>query len=91
MTKYSKILYSSVGIALLSACSATSTTQSAPALQTNEFPTKTMSQAAVIADGQQQVELTLKQIMSDPDWLGREPENAFWSSFSAILFSKWFR
>ena len=80
MTKYSKILYSSVGIALLSACSATSTNQSASALQTNKFPTKTMSQSAVMADGQQQVELTLKQIMSDPDWLGREPENAFWSS-----------
>ena len=26
------------------------------------------------------IKLTLEQIMADPDWMGRSPENAFWSA-----------
>jgi len=86
MTKYKKIVYSSVGIALLSACSATETSlSSANKKSVANFPTETISQnnSSVLANNK--VELTLKQIMSDPDWLGREPEDAFWSADSASV------
>jgi dipeptidyl aminopeptidase/acylaminoacyl peptidase len=81
MTKYKKIGYYSVGIALLSACSATETLVSS--LSTNHissFPTETISQAKQTINADDRIQLTLKQIMSDPDWLGREPEDAFWSA-----------
>ena len=31
-------------------------------------------------------ELTLEQIMADPDWLGNKPENAYWGSDSRTAF-----
>ena len=31
-------------------------------------------------------ELTLEQIMADPDWLGNAPENAFWGSDNQTVF-----
>lgn len=32
------------------------------------------------------IELSLEQIMADPDWLGRTPENAFWGADSSQVF-----
>lgn len=32
------------------------------------------------------IRFTLEQIMADPDWLGRTPENAFWSADSSQVF-----
>lgn len=78
MIKNRKIMYSSVCIALLSACSTTEVTVT-NADKNTDFPSRTISQAKNIVDTRGKVELTLKQIMSDPDWLGREPEGAFWS------------
>lgn len=81
MTKYKNIIYSSVGIALLSACSAT---ESTALKQNNEvvpnFHTQTVSQNTTEIRPAGKVELTLKQIMSDPDWMGRSPEDAYWSA-----------
>lgn len=86
MTKYKNIIYSSVGIALLSACSATQTSMSNPSKNAaSNFPTETISQASNSLTSAGKVELTLKQIMSDPDWLGREPEDAFWSADGSKL------
>ncbi|MFT5277874.1 MAG: dipeptidyl aminopeptidase/acylaminoacyl peptidase [Glaciecola sp.] len=86
MTKYKKIIYSSLGLALLSACSVTQPTASnVKQTQSPNFPIDTLSQIANAQEANasganSSVELTLKQIMSDPDWLGRQPQNAFWSS-----------
>nr|WP_297349353.1 prolyl oligopeptidase family serine peptidase [uncultured Glaciecola sp.] len=81
MTKYKKIVYSSVGIVLLSACSATETPVSSSSTNNiSSFPTETISQAKTTIKASDKIQLTLKQIMSDPDWLGREPEDAFWSA-----------
>ncbi|WP_412971102.1 prolyl oligopeptidase family serine peptidase [Glaciecola sp. MF2-115] len=86
MTKIKNIIYSSVGIALLGACSATQTTNSAA---NNEkaanFPTQTVSQKQNQISEAAKVELSLKKIMSDPDWLGREPENAFWHADGSTI------
>jgi dipeptidyl aminopeptidase/acylaminoacyl peptidase len=43
------------------------------------YQTETVSQVSNSLTTEGKVELTLKQIMSDPDWLGRSPEDAFWS------------
>ena len=32
------------------------------------------------------IKLTLEQIMADPDWMGRSPENAFWSADSNQVY-----
>ncbi|MGI5309567.1 prolyl oligopeptidase family serine peptidase [Rheinheimera sp. WS51] len=32
------------------------------------------------------LKLTLEQIMADPDWLGRQPERAFWSADSKTIY-----
>ena len=31
-------------------------------------------------------ELTLEQIMADPDWLGNKPENAYWGHDNRTVF-----
>ncbi|MFT6087496.1 MAG: dipeptidyl aminopeptidase/acylaminoacyl peptidase [Glaciecola sp.] len=81
MTKYKKIVYSSVGIVLLSACSATETPVSGSSTNNiPSLPTETISQAKPTTIVSDKIQLTLKQIMSNPDWLGREPEDAFWSA-----------
>lgn len=81
MTKYKKIVYSSVGIVLLSACSATETRVSSSSTNTiSSFPVETLYQEKPTIKASDKIQLTLKQIMSDPDWLGREPEDAFWSA-----------
>ena len=33
-------------------------------------------------------EITLEKIMSDPDWMGRQPESAYWASNSQTIFFK---
>lgn len=38
------------------------------------------------AGAQQDKQLTLEKIMSDPDWLGRQPENAYWGDDSKSVF-----
>ncbi|WP_445426570.1 prolyl oligopeptidase family serine peptidase [Alishewanella sp. HL-SH06] len=32
------------------------------------------------------IRLTMEQIMADPDWLGRQPESAFWAPDSSTVF-----
>ncbi len=86
MIKYKKIVYSSVGIALLSACSATETSVSSPSKNpVANFPVETVSQVNKTVTTSAKIQLNLKQIMSDPDWLGRSPEDAFWSAVGASI------
>jgi dienelactone hydrolase len=86
MTTYKKIVYTSVGLALLSACSATETSVSSSSKNpVANFPIETVSQAKNTITTSGKIQLNLKQIMSDPDWLGRSPEDAFWSADGASI------
>ncbi|MDV6315250.1 prolyl oligopeptidase family serine peptidase [Idiomarina sp. HP20-50] len=70
-------LVMAIGAALfVASCASTS-----PQNTTNADTQKTTPtlQANSLASAQGTAELTLEQIMADPDWMGRFPENAFWS------------
>lgn len=74
-----------LAVGFISACAATtgntdSASVSQPATAT-VFATSTLTQETKnpAAMNAQQVELTMEQIMSDPDWIGRQPEDAFFS------------
>ncbi|MBF7072765.1 S9 family peptidase [Glaciecola sp. MH2013] len=80
MIKMRKIIYSSVAIALLGACSSTELQQTDAKVS---FPSATLTQdktPPVTAPNAETIELSLKQIMSDPDWIGRQPEGAYWTA-----------
>ena len=49
------------------------------------YQTTTVSVPTVYA-GNSDISLSLEQIMSDPDWLGRQPENAHWSFDSQKVY-----
>lgn len=70
-----------IGAALLAAsCASTSPANDgaamAPAATSKQVQTVS---ADPLASAQGTAELTMEQIMADPDWMGRFPENAFWS------------
>lgn len=87
-----------LALSVVSACSATKDAvmqNSASASNNNtSFPTATVTQAQAnqrlsASETAQSAELTMEQIMADPDWLGRQPENAFFSFDSQhILYSR---
>lgn len=74
-------LVMAIGAALMAAsCASTSSPVNASSNKS------TMAQPAVqtisadpLASAQGTAELTMEQIMADPDWMGRFPEGAFWS------------
>ncbi len=74
-----------IALGFISACTATDNNVSSVNSPNNgssaAFPTATVTQQTQnpSASVSQQVELTMEQIMSDPDWLGRQPEDAFFS------------
>jgi len=88
-----KIFTSTVAFALLGACSST---DGGTSVNTNRveqnFNKETVQQEQLSPINRQsnaeQIELTLKQIMSDPDWLGREPQNPSWSVNGAIVYQR---
>ncbi|MBN7819891.1 S9 family peptidase [Bowmanella yangjiangensis] len=59
----------------LSACSTTSQTSSGPAVQNKPLPQPVQAEAALAAQGDK---ISLEQIMADPDWMGRFPQDPFW-------------
>ncbi len=61
--------------------SAPQTQQSSP--QQMVLPTKVQ---AVLANGEQVI--TLEKIMSDPDWMGRQPESWYWGDDSSTILYK---
>ncbi|MGQ8363805.1 prolyl oligopeptidase family serine peptidase [Glaciecola sp. 1036] len=74
-----KIICISVLFSMVVGCTATATNNSsAPTtVSTNKFPTTTIQQQVQKPTNTSgaKVELSIEQIMSDPDWLGRQPEN----------------
>lgn len=51
--------------------------------QTYALDTVTVSQ---VFNGNPELVLTMEQIMADPDWLGRQPETAFWDAGSQQIY-----
>lgn len=77
MQKFTKTLLIAMISAGLSACAATSSpSQSEQTLSQRVEPAPIVQASpAMGTEGQ----IRLEQIMADPDWLGREPQNAFWA------------
>ncbi|RUO77415.1 S9 family peptidase [Idiomarina seosinensis] len=68
-----------IGAALLTAsCASTSAQQEASANAVPQPQVKTLS-ADPLASAEGTAQLTMEQIMANPDWMGRFPEGAFWS------------
>lgn len=73
---------------MLMACSATS--ESINQAEQNMLPPDMVPPpVAALANKQEPTDITLEKIMSDPDWLGRSPSNAFWSpDGNSVLYSR---
>ncbi|WP_417440617.1 prolyl oligopeptidase family serine peptidase [Idiomarina sp.] len=70
-------LVMAIGAALfVASCASTSPQNTNTADTQKNTPTL---QANSLASAQGTAELTMEQIMADPDWMGRFPEQAFWS------------
>lgn len=70
------------GSLFLFACDSNSqpnATASKNALANQGYNTETIIQAKTNTLKNEDIELTLEQIMSDPDWLGRQPQSPFYS------------
>ncbi|MEC9318954.1 MAG: S9 family peptidase, partial [Pseudomonadota bacterium] len=65
--------------ALVTASCASTQSTVAQSTTTHKAPTPATLKADPLASAEGVAELTLEQIMADPDWMGRFPENAFWS------------
>ncbi|MCK7458699.1 S9 family peptidase [Idiomarina aminovorans] len=70
-------LVMAIGATLFVASCASTSPQNTTATNTQKN-TATL-QADSLASAQGTAELTMEQIMADPDWMGRFPERAFWS------------
>nr|WP_136252324.1 prolyl oligopeptidase family serine peptidase [Ningiella ruwaisensis] len=90
--KTAKISLIFLAVSALGACTATSSssnglpssganTQASQSALTSPHPRQTITQTETLDQPNQQVavSLSLEQIMSDPDWLGRQPENPAFS------------
>ncbi len=87
-----------LAISMVSACTATqdntaSVNNSASSNSAGAYPTQTITQQESnqvrTANAGETAKLTMEQIMADPDWLGRQPEDAFFSLDSQhILYSR---
>tara|TARA_B100000700_G_scaffold326218_1_gene437087 strand:+ start:1691 stop:4189 length:2499 start_codon:yes stop_codon:yes gene_type:complete len=60
-------------------CASTQSTVAQSTTTAPQAPTPATLKADPLASAEGVAELTLEQIMADPDWMGRFPENAFWS------------
>jgi dipeptidyl aminopeptidase/acylaminoacyl peptidase len=77
------VIKSSLSIALCSLLLATPVqAKNAEPLTYNTEPVTVAS----IFKADPSIKLTLEQIMADPDWLGRQPEQAFWSADSKTVY-----
>jgi len=73
-------LVMAIGAALMAASCASTTPANETANTTNATTPQVQTVSAdPLASAQGTAELTMEQIMADPDWMGRFPENAFWS------------
>jgi dipeptidyl aminopeptidase/acylaminoacyl peptidase len=85
-----KILASAVTFSLLSACVSSNNTE--PSAARANFNTKTITQDREPFINSETLDtkasLTMEQIMSDPDWLGRQPSNPSWAVDGSIVYKR---
>lgn len=75
-------------VTFLAACSATAEYHS-PVSKNAMQPLAVPAPVASMANQASPKGITLEKIMSDPDWLGRQPSNGFWSDDSqSILYNR---
>lgn len=73
-------LVMAIGAALMAASCASTTPANENTNKTNATAPQVQTLSAdPLASAQGTAEFTIEQIMADPDWMGRFPENAFWS------------
>ena len=63
---------------MLAGCTATSTDSS---IQTNTTVANVVNTPADLGESK----ITLEQAMAHPDWIGRQPQSAFWSADSSTI------
>ncbi|SEA48528.1 S9 family peptidase [Alkalimonas amylolytica] len=79
-----KLLTTSIlAVALAGACMATSSVHAKNERLTHRIETIQLEQVYATDAS---IRLTMEQIMADPDWLGRQPENEFWSADSQFIY-----
>jgi len=86
MLKYQKSLLTAMLSASLAACSATAVK---PVVEQTSANAATVIEAVTSAPhptANQTQQISLEKIMSDPDWLGRQPEQAYWADNSDGVF-----
>lgn len=85
-TRKLKISLLSASVVVLTACSATAETKGNNlALQSTQVPPV----VAQMANQATPNGITLKKIMSDPDWLGRQPGHYYWADDSStVIYSR---
>ncbi|MDT0594356.1 S9 family peptidase [Glaciecola petra] len=88
-----------IGTSVLFSCNATDSSSTAAVnidssktssiINTKTIEQKTLQIDTRVLEQAAPVSLTMEQIMSDPDWLGRQPENAYFSADGdSILYSR---
>ncbi len=70
---------------MVAACSATSSPDASSA-KTYNSPAQVPPPIAKLSNQQAPDGITLEKIMSDPDWMGRSPSNAFWATDSSTVY-----
>ncbi|RUO81197.1 S9 family peptidase [Idiomarina tyrosinivorans] len=68
-----------VSLALLTGACASTSTSTALENQPQNTPKPATVQTEALASATGTADLTIEQIMADQDWIGREPQSAFWS------------
>ncbi|MDX3775239.1 prolyl oligopeptidase family serine peptidase [Chromatiaceae bacterium AAb-1] len=75
--------YKMLALALSSVLLFSTPVTAKPESQTYTLDTVAVSQ---VFASNPDIQLTMEQIMADPDWLGRQPETAFWSADSKHIY-----
>ena len=66
---------------MLAGCTATATTSTDSSIQTNTTVATVVNTPADLGVSK----ITLEQAMAHPDWIGRQPQSAFWSADSSTI------
>ena len=70
-----------VSSVMLAGCTATATTSTDSSIQTNTTVASVVNTPADMGVSK----ITLEQAMAHPDWIGRQPQSAFWSADSSTI------
>ncbi len=77
-----------VSIAVISACTFTGCAATKSVSQNNQNSNTTPATELTVeqVNQNQSKEITIRQAMAHPDWIGRQPEQAYWSSDSSSIY-----